>query len=105
MKEISKNLICIAIRGDIEMWFEKEKLPALELEIQSKGGFIRLGGNLVKTSEITGIFTAEVMAERTHRKNGDWQCIYGNWHERFKKCECRVNKMSGEDLAKFSRGF
>ena len=96
-KEISKNLVCILIRGGVEKWVERDivkKLTAL-LKTPDCPQFIEYQGELINKADITGVFTAETMEERTKSKNGQWKCKYGQWHDRFEKCieQCSINKI------------
>jgi len=104
MNEVSRELMCIFIRGGVELWVEKEKIGAIQEQIK-RGVLFTIEGNMINANDIIGIFKPEVIADRTRRRNGQHQCEYGKWHERFKKCECKVEGMGGEELAKFSRGF
>lgn len=80
-KEVSKNLVCVLIRGGVEIWMEREKIEPF-LDAMDKKQIIHLDGNIINTVDISGIFKPEVMQERTRRKNGDWQDTKGNWHQR-----------------------
>lgn len=84
-KEISKNLMCICVRGGIEVWVEQEKMEPLVEMIKNKE-LIRIGDNVINPVDISGIFGAKEMEERNRRKNGQYQCQYGYWHEKFDQC-------------------
>lgn len=104
-RDIAKNQMCIFIRGGVELWVDKDKIQAIEEEIK-KGGVFRLEENVIRGNDVIGIFKPEVIAERARRKNGEWVCSYGKWHEKFKKCQCSVENMTGDELAKYSqRGY
>lgn len=94
MNELSKNLMCIVIRGGIEKWVEKDKADMLCKALQDKNcpQFIDYGNELINKSDITGVFSANTMEEKTRQKNGQWKCQYGVWHEKFDKCtDCKIN--------------
>ena len=102
--EISKNLKCIVMRNGIEIWKEADRINDLsEKLIKGKVGFIMIDNEIINSADISGIFSPQTMEETTMRKNGYWKCKYGKWHERGKKCECRFEQLSGEDLAKYSQ--
>jgi hypothetical protein len=106
-KELSKNLVAIVLRNGAEIWAEKDRAEILIrlLEKVNQSKFIRFDGELFNTADVVGIFSAKVMEEITRRKNGQWKCERGNWHDRSKKCECWIQELSGDALAKYSRGF
>ena len=87
-KELSKNLMCILIRGGIEIWAEEEKVKNLQriLENSSESKFIGLENETINTADITGIFQAKTMEDLTRRKNGYWKCKYNVWHKRGEQC-------------------
>lgn len=89
-REISKNLQCILIRGDIEIWLENKRIENLkrELETLNENRFVEVDGSVINTADLVGIFSAEKMEEKTRRKNGEWRCKYGEWHSRGEKCTC-----------------
>lgn len=89
MNEVSKSLVCVVVRGGIEIWLEDDKATQLKtaLESQSCPQFLRFNGQFLNKSDITGIFDALMMEEKTRIKNGQWKCAGGSWHERFKRCE------------------
>jgi len=107
MNEISKQLVCIVLRNGAEIWIEKERaenlIKALENITQSK--FINFNGELFNTADVVGILSAQTMEEIILRKRGQWKCQHNNWHDKFKKCDCKLKNLEGEDLARFSRGF
>jgi hypothetical protein len=107
MNELSKNLKCVVLRNGIEIWRESDRLNDLSKTLISnqKIGFIKIDDELVNSADIVGIFSAQTMEEMVRRKNGQWKCERGNWHDRSKKCECWIQELSGDALAKYSRGF
>lgn len=107
MNELSKDLRCIFIRNGVEIWIEAERVERIkELLLHSQNSkFFEIDGKFVNVADIVGIFTAKDMEEMTRRKNGEWKCKYNRWHARGNKCECKVDEMSGEEKARFARGF
>lgn len=107
MKELTKNLVCVCIRNGAQIWVESERADNLKktLNNSEKHRFIEFENEFINSADIIGVFSPEVMEEITRRKNGQWKCKYDKWHDKFKKCECAIEKMSGEDLARNSRGF
>jgi len=85
---------CILIRGDVELWVAEERAKALTdaLEANKLPKFVDIDGQLVNSFEILGVFTPEAMEERMRRKNGQWRCLKGKWHDRGNVCECVERK-------------
>ena len=79
--ELTKNLMCICLFGDIEIWLEQERAAKIQamLESSSSPRFVNIDGQSINTSNIVGIFTAQAMEARTRRKNGQWQCENLQW--------------------------
>ena len=90
-KEISKNLVCVLMRGGIEIWVDVEKVDMIKMGMEQKRIF-KIGNSIVNGVDIMGVFEAKTMEERNHRKNGDWQCQHGFWHEKFNQCGHRSSK-------------
>jgi hypothetical protein len=89
MNELAKRQHAVTIRGGVELWIDEERVPELEKALQdSTKKFIKVSGQLVNTFEILGVFSPEAVEEKNRRKNGEWKCMKGNWHEKFIKCGC-----------------
>jgi hypothetical protein len=91
MNEITKNLMCVVIRGGLEVWIDDDRVNNLMAVIE-KSSVVKIEKNVINTKDIVGIFTPEVMKERDIRKRGDWDCSYGNTHQKYEKCIC-LNKL------------
>ena len=87
MNELSKNLMCIALRNGTEIWIEEEYIINLKkvLLISSQSKFIEIGKEVINTADITGIFDAKTMETTTRRKSGQWQDKEGQWHNKYDK--------------------
>lgn len=92
MNELSKNLVCVLVRGNLEFWLEADRATQLKQALNNNQRFIEINGSTISTFEIIGIFSPNVMEERTRRKNGQWQCGQGTWHEKGNVCECKPYK-------------
>lgn len=90
-KEIAKNLVCIIIRGGIEVWTDEANIDVINLAMEKKD-ICRIGKNVINGADIQGVFDAKTMDERNRRKNGQYQCWYGFWHEKFDQCGHRSSK-------------
>lgn len=89
-KSLARPQKCVVIRGGFEIWVDVEKANRLQMELENLKThlFITWGKDQFNTADVTGIFSPETMDERTRRKNGQWQCQAGSWHDRFEKCAC-----------------
>lgn len=88
-RELSKNLMCILVRGGIEIWLEEGKARRFQQILQNTNGdFIEIGGESINRRDITGVFKATTMEDATRRKNGQWKCKYNTWHSKGEECHC-----------------
>ena len=98
--EISKKLMCILMRENLEIWIEEEKLEPLMAMLETRR-FIKIENRVINTADISGIYPASDMEDRTRRKNGqwkdeegiwrnrgEWKCDYNNWHTKGDFCKC-----------------
>ena len=87
--EITKIQKCILMRSGIQIWLNEERIKNLITLINSdKSKLVEIDGDYINTADISGIFSAEEIEDLTRRKNGQWKCKWGNWHDKFKKCDC-----------------
>lgn len=91
MRTITKDLKCILLRNGVELWVETNRIAQLVELIRNTQGsrFIEYEGQVINTADVTGIFTPETMDAYTRRKNKQWQCSFGNWHDWREKCDCK----------------
>ncbi len=95
-EEIAKPSACIVVRSGIEIWIPEDKLQAFDLQYQrarQSGGLmlIDLGDGRIERqnpADVVGVYSAQTVEEARRRKNGQWQCREGTWHDRGEKCEC-----------------
>ena len=86
--EISKNLVCILMRSGIEIWVEQDKVENI-IELMQEKSVFRVGGQVINTADISGIFDAKTMEDNTRRKNGQWKDGFGNWRDKGDRvCKC-----------------
>lgn len=81
---------CVLVRGGLEIWIDATKADQLYEAIKSPNApkYIKIEGQVINTFEIIGVLTSDAMEERQRRKNGQWKCMKGNWHEKNRVCEC-----------------
>ena len=105
MNDITKNLMCIKMMSGVEIWVEKDKAQKLiNLLGTTQTKFVEIENEMINSANVEGVFTPLTMADYTHRKNGEWKCEKGKWHEKFKKCECVPTNEKGEIFVK-GRGW
>jgi len=98
MNDLTKKLMCISMRNGINLWLEEERILSLKGFLKNNGkGFVEIGNEMINTADVVGIFEANTLEEVTRRKNGDWKCSFGNWHERGQKCGCRAETEKTQD--------
>lgn len=90
MKELAKQEVCVLIRGGLELWIEKDSMEMLERALSDTSKrFVKINGQLINPYEILGVFTPTAMEDKQRRKNGQWKCLKGKWHEKGHICECK----------------
>jgi hypothetical protein len=90
MARLAKNLVCIVVRNGIWVWVEQERAKIL-INVLGQNNcpqFITYEGRMINKADITGIFLPEDIDAYTRRKNGQWQCDKGKWHNRGVACDC-----------------
>lgn len=86
-KELTKELMCVLVRPGIEIWIEKEKLDIIMKCLEKEGRrFVSINDNIINTADISGIFKASQVEDMRRRKNNQWQCKWGYWHQRGENC-------------------
>lgn len=58
---------------------------------------VELDGVHMASSNIVGILRASDWQEISRKKNGEWKCSSGNWHNKFEKCMCGWGKTNKTD--------
>lgn len=91
MNEVSVSLLCVQVRSGAELWIEKSRAENFMKWLAQPNApqFVECEGNMINRADIVGIFTPQVMETSVRRKNGEWQCKKGQWHERKQECGCR----------------
>lgn len=100
-EELSKIQLCIVMRGGIELWVDKEKADKLADVLGSinEHKFITITGDfgekVINTADISGILSAEDIEDAKRRKNGQWKCQWGHWHDKYEKCNHQNDRQYG----------
>lgn len=97
-KQIATIQKCVLLRQDIEIWVSEEKAKQIRdlLLGNFNGRFIKIEDRIINVADITGVFSAQDLEEVRRRKQGQWKCEYGNWHEKKEECSCYFNNRHTE---------
>lgn len=91
-QELTKELAAVCMMGGVIIWVERERIAPLEAIFGRPRTdwpqFIEIDGEMVNPSRVEGIFTSTRMDEMQRRRNGQWVCKAGKWHDRGEKCDC-----------------
>ena len=70
----------ISMRDGVEIYIEEKKLEPLMPLLETKR-FIKIEKEVINTADISGVYLAKTIENKTRRKNGQWQDEYG-WHDK-----------------------
>lgn len=89
-QSLTKELMCIKMRSGVEIWVEKEKAQKLiDLLGTTESKFVDIGGEMISSMNVEGVFSAKTIEELTRRKNGQWKDSKGKWQNRGSvECKC-----------------
>lgn len=87
-KGLAKKQMCIQTRSGIELWINEEDSQKAFAALNGTGRFVILEGRMLNAADVVGIFKPEDMDSATRRKNGQWKCNGGQWHDKGEKCMC-----------------
>ena len=99
MTEITKKQECIFIRNGIEIWVDEDKAVQIKTDLLQgiANNFIKAGNRIINVKEIVGIFNPDDLEDLKRRKNGQWKCDYGEWHNRGENCGCHKSRLDKEN--------
>jgi hypothetical protein len=85
--EISdKTMVLVSRLGDF--WINPgQAKKIMAIKEQKPDATLELQGNFISCRNVLGVLTAESYAALNHRRRGDWQCKYHQWHERKETCQ------------------
>ncbi|MFH1485810.1 MAG: hypothetical protein ABIH46_07045 [Chloroflexota bacterium] len=103
---LTTSQYCILMRSGVEVWATKERTETLRALLKSPNvpQYVEYEDRLFNTNEVAGIFTAEDMEAKTRRRNSQWQCHLGMWHDRGEKCVC-VDAKTEEERSNYEKNF
>lgn len=89
MNEVSVSLWCVLLNGNIEKWVEEKNADIVRMAVKRGDKFIEIGGELINTFSVVGVFSPATMADRFRARNGEWKCRHGEWWTKNDRtCEC-----------------
>ena len=101
-QEVSNQQMCVLMRSGIEIWIDKERANRLIVILNklNKSIFIDFEDRCFNTADITGIFTPQDLEDLKRRKNGQYKCQWGIWHDKQEICNCKAEKEKNNDIKK-----
>jgi hypothetical protein len=96
MNNLTNQQKVIVMRNGIEIWVDSSKAERFQADWGAGlKGAVQFEGRTLNTADILGVFTPQDLAELTRRKNGEWCCKSGVWHQRNTKCDCQITDERG----------
>lgn len=87
--EITKPQLCVVMRNGVEIWAESEKAERFGNDcVRGLKGMVQFEGRFLNTADFVGIFTPDDMESLIRKKNKQWKCKHGTWHDFGEKCVC-----------------
>lgn len=86
MNEITDKTQVVTTRSTGNYYVTVEQAEKVIAAMSDKSAVIRLDGNAIATNDITGVVSGERIRELDRKKQGDFECSYGHWHQRGEKC-------------------
>jgi hypothetical protein len=88
--ELTNQQKCLCVRNGVEIWLDADKAEKINKAIAGSQGrsMIDIEGRTINLADLVGMFLPEDMEGMTRRKNGQWKCRVGKWHDRGEKCFC-----------------
>lgn len=91
MNTLQKQHMIIRMRSGAEKWIDQEKAERLQEALPkiTEHKFISVDGETLNTADLEGVYRPDTLENMQRRKNGQWQCKGGKWHERDdRECNC-----------------
>lgn len=96
IKKMTNDLLeekkCLIMRNGIRIWIGEEEAKKFFIVLEKLSGstFVQIGGTVVNTADIIGIFGHEEIQDLalSKGKEGGWKCQYGYGHEKGEYCKC-----------------
>ena len=81
---------CVQIRTGVEIWLTETAAKDLmaKMDAPNPKQYITINGEQYNRADYVGCFKPESIEAANRRKNGEYVCGSGKWHEKREKCEC-----------------
>lgn len=92
-QELAKPQMCVLTKQGLEFWIDADRVEEFHKTLNdTTQRLIKIKGQLINPFEVVGVFTPDAMEDRQRRKNGQWKCLLGTWHEKGQGCGCQRHK-------------
>lgn len=88
---------CVQIRTGVEIWLTEKSAADLmaQMNLPNPKQYVTINGEQFNRADYVGCFKPESIEAANRRKNGEYVCGSGKWHEKREKCDC-VSKEEAE---------
>lgn len=87
--EITKSQKCVVMRNGVEIWADAEKADGFGDDcVKGMKGMVKFEGRYLNTADFVGVFFPDDMESLVRKKNKQWKCKHGTWHDMGEKCVC-----------------
>lgn len=87
--ELATPQKCVVLRNGVEIWTDSDKAEKFGNDlVRGFKGVVKFEGRFINTADLIGVFFPTDMEDLTRRKNKQWKCRRGKWHDRESKCAC-----------------
>jgi hypothetical protein len=85
--ELSTKIYCLKMNDGNLVYLDEKQYSSLKeiLEADTKA-FIDIEGEIINTKYIMGLYRTETVEAEIRRKNGQWKCGHGYWHNKGEEC-------------------
>lgn len=85
MNEITDKTKVLLYRGG-KYYLNDTQATTIQEAIKQGGSYIEIEGDLIMINSVIGVISTSKYIEQEKIKRGEWQCKYGEWHERNQQC-------------------
>ena len=77
------------MRNGVEIWADGIKADGFGDDcVRGMKGMVKFEGRYLNTADFVGVFFPEDMESLIRKKNKQWKCKSGTWHDQLEKCNC-----------------
>lgn len=85
-----KEWVIVTRLGDF--WVSAEKAKSIASGMDDKAGKASIDEvGIISMSQVYAVLTRKGYEVYQKKQSGKWECNKGTWHEKFSKCDCRLN--------------